>query len=92
MAIAAHAMHARFRLKMLLIAVINEGVEASGGFQIDMTAASAITAIGAAEGNILFPTEGNTSAAARSGLYEDLGLVEKFHTALFRPPRWLWLA
>ena len=77
-------MHTRLGFEMLLIAVINQRVEATRRFEIDMTPASTIPAIRSAKGNIFFPPERDASAAARTGLHIDFGLVEKFHEPSLR--------
>ncbi len=50
-----------------------------------MTAASAVAAIGTAEGNIFLSPKRDTSAAARTGFHVDLSLVEEFHKAVLTP-------
>lgn len=64
MAVAAHAMHAGLGLEMLLIAVVDQGVEAVDGLDPDIAAAAAVTAIRAAEFDEFLTPERNRAGAA----------------------------
>src|ERR1043165_3982965 len=52
----AHAMTAAFRGKVLLVAVVYEGIEVLDGFGPDIAATAAVAAIGSAELNELLAT------------------------------------
>ena len=84
-------MQHQWDFEMLFEPIIYQRVEAAVGFQIDMPAASAITAIGSAKGNIFLTPERDAPTAARSGFHVDFGLVEEFHNAVLTPRRSLWL-
>ena len=83
-AIAAHAVHAGLGLEMLLVAKVDERVEAVSTFDDDVAATPAVAAVGAAEfDEFLAPKRDRTRpAVARANV--DARLVEKLHR---RPPR-----
>ena len=66
---------------MLLVAIVNQRVEAFHGFDPDIAATAAIATIRPAEFDISFPSEGDATVASVSGLYVNFTLVEKFHRA-----------
>ena len=63
-AVLAHAVVAACRLEMLLIAIVDQGVEALDTFHPDVTATAAITAVGAAEFDVFFTPEADAAGAA----------------------------
>ena len=82
-AVAAHAMRSSLRLVVLLIAIVDQRVEAAHRRDPDIATLAAIAAIGTAELDELLAPEGNTSGAAVARADKDPGLVEEFH--LFVP-------
>ena len=77
--VAALAVMALLGLEMLLIAVIDQGVQIGHAFQDDVATASAITAIGTAELDMLLAPEATGSGSAVAAFHENLGLIEKLH-------------
>ena len=66
-AVAAHAVAAGGGLEMLLVAVVDERVEAVDAFGPDVAAAPAVAAVGAAELDELLAPEGDGAGAAVAG-------------------------
>ena len=66
-------------LEVLRIAEVDQGVETGHGFEHDVPAAPAVTAVGAAIFDIFLTPEGDGPGAASAGLHIDLGLVEEMH-------------
>jgi hypothetical protein len=83
MALFAHAILAAFSAMMLLVAVVNEGVETLNRFDIDIAATATITAIRPTEFDIGFTAEGGTSIATIACLNVDFDLIEKLHDLSF---------
>ena len=83
-AVAAHAVAAVLRLEMLLVAVVDERVEAVDAFGPDVAAAAAVAAVGSAELDELLAAEGDRAVPAVAGADIDLGLIEKFHASAVR--------
>src|SRR5215471_2261498 len=81
-AIFAHAFTAALGLEMLLVAVIDEGIETIHACGADIAPAPAIAAIGPAKLDKLLPPKGDAAVAAAD---IDLRLVEKFHGAPQEP-------
>jgi hypothetical protein len=79
---AAHAVDARAGLEVLLIAVVDQGVEAFDGLDPHVAAATAVAAVRAAVLDVLLAAERHRSAAAVTGADVDLALVQEFHGAL----------
>src|SRR5690606_8045643 len=79
MAVLAHAMMAGLRLEMLLVAVVDQRVEAIDAADDDIAPASAIAAIGAAELDEFLAQERHRAGTAIAGTDIDLGLIEEFH-------------
>ncbi len=79
MAILAHAVAAALGLEVLLIAVVDQGVEAVDRLQHHVAALAAVAAAGAAELDEFLAPERDGAVAARAGLHIDLGFVEEFH-------------
>ena len=82
MAITAHAVHAGAGLEVLVVAIVDQGVEAVHRLDPDIAALAAVAAVGAAVLDEFFPAKRHSAAAAVSGADIDLALVEKFHGAL----------
>ncbi len=78
-AVAAHAVHAGLGLEVLLIAIVDQRIEAVDAFGPHIAAAAAIAAIGAAEFDEFLAAEGDGAGAAIATPDIDLGLVEKLH-------------
>ena len=93
-AVLAHAVHAVLGLEMLLIAVIDQRVEAVHAFGDHVAAAAAIAAVRPAELDEFLAPERDAAGAAVAGADVDLGLIEEFHDSCvpryvdvkFRPP------
>jgi hypothetical protein len=82
MAVLAHAIGALLGLEVLLIAIVDQGVQSIDHFDDYVAAASAIAAITAirpAEFDELLAPERDTSVAAVAGADIDLRLIEEFH-------------
>ena len=78
-AVAAHAVDAGLGLEMLLVAVVDQRVQAVDRLQPDIAAAAAIAAVRSAELDELLAPERDAAGAAVAGADIDLGLIEKFH-------------
>ena len=79
MTILAHAGTTVGGGKMLLIAVINERVEAVDRLRDHVAALAAIAAVWSPEFNELFSSKRDAAIAAVTGTNVNLGFVEKFH-------------
>ena len=77
--VLAHAVRAGGRLEMLLVAIVDQRIEAVDALDHDIAAAAAIAAIGAAEFDEFFAQERHRAGAAIARAHIDLGLVEEFH-------------
>ncbi len=64
---------------MLLIAIIDQRVEAIDAVRDHIAAAAAVAAVGAAELDVFLAPERQRSSAAGTGFYVDFGLIEEFH-------------
>jgi hypothetical protein len=74
---------------MLLVAVVDERIQAVDACGIDVTAAPAVAAIRPAELDEFLAPERNHAVAAIAGAHIDFGLVEEFHEnvrVLLSPP------
>src|SRR6202011_5067924 len=78
-AVLAHAVGAFGRLEVLLIAIIDQGVEPVGDLDNDVAAAAAIPAARSAELDELLAAKRHAAVAAVAGADIDLGFIEKFH-------------
>ena len=78
---APHAMAAGRGLEMLLVAIVDQRVEAVDGLDPDIAALAAVAAIGAADFDEFFAPERHRPRTAVAGADIDLCLVEKFHRA-----------
>ena len=76
-------MGAALRLEVLLVAIVDQRVEAVDDFDDDIAAAAAIAAVGAAELDELLAPEADAAGAAVARADIDLGLVEEFHDGLY---------
>ena len=78
-AVLAHAAAAVPRLEVLLVAIVDERVEALDRLRDHVTALAAITAVRPAEFDELLAAERDTAVAAVAGADIDLRLIEEFH-------------
>ena len=73
----AHGRLAALGVPVVLAGEIEEGVFVRVGEEDDAAAVAAVAAIGAALGDVLFAAERDAARAAVTGLYVDLGFVNK---------------
>ena len=78
-AVLAHAVPARLGLEMLLVAVIDQRVQALDALGPDVAAAPAVAAVGPAELDEFLAPERDGARAAVAGPNIDLGLIEELH-------------
>ena len=78
-AVPAHAVPALLGLEMLLVAVVDQRVQALDALGPDVAAAAAVAAVRPAELDEFFAPERDAAGAAVAGADVDLGLVEEFH-------------
>src|SRR5262249_52342936 len=78
-AVLAHAVAAALGLEVLLVAIVDQGIEAVDRLDDDVAAAAAIAAVRTAELDELLTPERHAAIAAVAGLHINLGLVEEFH-------------
>src|SRR5258708_35275525 len=78
-AVLAHAVAAGLRLEMLLIAIVDQGIQPIDALRDDIAAAAAIAAVRATELDELLAPERNATRAAVAGADVHLGLVEELH-------------
>mgnify|MGYP002260417103 CR=1 FL=1 len=81
MALFAHAVTATFSFVVLLVAIVDQGIESFYGFDIDMPAAATLAAIWPAKFNIGFAAERGAPISTMPGFDINLGLIEEFHSA-----------
>ena len=86
-AVLAHAVHAGLGLEMLLVAEVDQRVEAAGAFDHDVAAAAAVAAVGAAEFDEFLAPERDAARPAVARADIDAGLIEEFHARLVRRNR-----
>ena len=79
MAVATHAVTAGLGLEMLLVAIIDQRVEAGDRLHPDIAAAAAVAAVRSAEFDKFLAAEGDAAGTAIARSDIDLGLVEEFH-------------
>src|SRR3984957_11597473 len=79
MAVLAHAIGALLRLEVLLVAIVDQRVQAVDDFDDDVAAAAAIAAAGSAELDILLAAKRHAAVTAIAGADIDFCLVKKFH-------------
>jgi hypothetical protein len=80
-ALLAHAAAAVLREEMLLVAVVDQGVEPACGLGPDVAALAAVAAVGAAELDELLAPEADAAVAAGARADVHLGEVEELHRA-----------
>ena len=78
-AVLAHAVAAGLRLEVLLVAIIDQRIEAFDAFRNDVAAAPAVAAVRSAELDELLAAERDGPCAAIARADIDFGLVEEFH-------------
>src|SRR3984885_4882084 len=78
-AILAHAIGALWGLEMLLVAIVDQGIQPIDHFDDHIAATPAIAAGGSAELDILLAEEGHAPVSTVAGADIHLGFVEKFH-------------
>ena len=78
--VLAHAVAAGLGLEVLLVAVVDQRVEAIDRLDHDVAALAAVAAGGAAELDELLAPERDAAVAAGAGLHIDLGFVEEFQS------------
>jgi hypothetical protein len=78
-AVAAHAVDAGLGAEMLLVAVVDQRVQAIDHLGPDIAAAAAVAAVRSAELDELLAAERQRARAPVAGADIDLGLIEKFH-------------
>ena len=78
-------MHAALRLVVLLVAVVDQRVEAVDCLDNDIAAAAAIPPVRAAERNELLAPERDAPIAPPAGFHVHLALVEEFHRDKLTP-------
>ena len=78
-AVLAHAVGALGRLEMLLIAIVDQRVEAVDRLDDDVAAAAAVTAARPAELDELLAAKRHATVSTVAGADIDLGFVEEFH-------------
>ena len=78
-ALLAHARLAVPGEEVLLVAVVDEGVEALDRLGPDVAALAAVAAVGAAELDELLAAEADAAVAAAAGADLDAGVVEELH-------------
>ena len=79
MAVLAHAADAALGLEMLLVAVVDQRVEAFDRLGDDIAAVAAVAAARPAELDVLLAPERHAAVPAVAGADIDLGFVEEFH-------------
>ncbi len=78
-AVLAHAVAAPLRLEVLLIAVVDQRIEAVDRLHHHVTAVAAVAAVRAAELDEFLAPERDAAVPARAGRDIDLGFIEEFH-------------
>src|ERR1700704_5291580 len=77
--VLAHAVTTGLGLEVLLVAVVDQGVEAVDAFAPPSATAPAVATVRPAELDEFLAPERDAAGAAVAGTDEDFGLVEKFH-------------
>src|SRR5690606_29874966 len=78
-AVLAHAVAAGLGLEMLLVAVIDQGVQPVHRLHPDVAAPPAVAAVGPAELDEFFAAKRHRAAPAVAGSDIDFRLVQEFH-------------
>ena len=81
MAVLAHAAAAILGVKVLLVAIVDQRIEAIDCFRDHIAALAAVAAVWAAVLDEFLAAERHAAVAAVAGADIDLGLVEEFHSA-----------
>src|SRR5690606_27359800 len=81
-AVLAHAVRAALRLEVLGVAEVDQRIEAGHRLEYDVAAAAAVAAVRPTVLDIFLTPEADRPRAARTGLQEYLGLIEKVHFGL----------
>ena len=76
-AVLAHAVHAGLGLEVLLVAIVDERIEAVDALHPHVTAAAAVAAVGPTPRPVLLAVEGGHAVAATAGGHLDGGLVDE---------------
>src|SRR5262245_25928575 len=79
-AIFAHPVAAALALEVLLITIVDQGVEAVDGLNHDVAAFTAVAAVRAPELNKFLAPKRNAAVPAGTGRDVDLGFIEEFHS------------
>ena len=77
--VRTHAVLTARRLKVLVIAKVDQRIQILNRFKINAAAFAAVTAVRPAKLDILFPAERNAAGTAVARLHENLSLIQKFH-------------
>src|SRR6266403_1177651 len=85
MAVLAHAAGALLGLEVLLIAIVDQRVQAIDRFDDDIAATAAIAAARSAELDIFLAAERHAAVAAVAGADIDFCLVKEFHGSIGKP-------
>jgi len=86
-AVAAHAVNATLGFEMLLVTIIDQGIQAFDRLDQDMTATTAIAAVRAAIFDVFLTPEADAAVTACTGLDVYFTLIEKFH---YLPQKVYW--
>ena len=78
-AILAHTVAAALRLEMLLVAIVDQRIEAGNGLHHDVAAITTVAPIGPTELDEFLAAERYAAVPARAGRNIDLGFIEEFH-------------
>src|SRR5690349_164936 len=78
-AVLAHAVLAALRLEVLLVAVVDQRIEAIDRLDHHVAAFAAVAAVRAAELDELLAAKRHTAVSARAGRDINLGFIEEFH-------------
>jgi hypothetical protein len=84
MTVLAHAGPAVLGFEVLLVAIVDQCVEAVDRLHHHIPAPAAIAAVGAAELDELLASKRHATVAAAAGADVDLGLVEELHSGNMR--------
>src|SRR5262245_48242760 len=79
-AIFAHAVAAALALEVLLIAIVDQGVEAVDGLNYDVAAFTAVAAVRAPKLNEFLAPKRDAAVPAGTGRDIDLCFIEEFHS------------
>src|SRR4029453_17478624 len=77
--VLAYPIAPALRFEMLLVAVIDQSIEAVDGLDHHVAAFASIASVRPAELDEFLAPERHAALAARAGRYVDLGFIEEFH-------------